>query len=512
MVDGVGVYFEDHKESRDLGRLALRGGAVSVAMQYGNGVLQIAAAVILARLLTPEDFGLVAIVTVLTSFAPLLIDLGLGDATTQRSKITRGQVSSLFWLSSGSGLAIAVVVAACSPLIAWIYREPRLETIALYSAVTFVLWGMSNQHIALLRRTMQFARIAKIQILSTLIGIAIAVLMASCGYSYWALVFRPIVSSLCIAIGAWLVCRWRPGFPVFDNEVKSMVRFGLHVVGFSVMYAVARAVDRIALGLFYRPDEVGYYQNAITLYDNSIFSTLLQLHTVGSAALSKLQSNPVALRQKYEAALSALAFFMMPAAAILSVTAQDLTVMLLGEKWRPVGLLLGIIALRGIFQVIEGSQGWLHLSTGRADRWRNWGIVSVVVQVVAVLGGLAFGATGVAVAVVMSSLLLAAPSISYAGRPIGAGAALVIRAVGQQLIGAISAAAGGWWLQTTALTDCSSFVRICLSTGFCISIYLIIVVGLFRLTEPIKVAVAIVQDQLWRKRKQGGVLLGGSKR
>ena len=200
--------------------------------------------------------------------------------------------------------------------------------------------------------------------------------------------------------------------------------------------------------------------------------------------------------QKYEAALSALAFFVMPTAAILSVTAQDLTVMLLGEKWRAAGLLLSIIALRGIFQVVEGSQGWLHLSIGRADRWRNWGIVSLVVQVVAVLGGLPFGATGVAVAVVMTSLLLAVPSISYAGRPIGIGAALVIRAVGQQLIGAISTAAGGWWLQTTALTHCSSFVRIFLSTGFCISIYLIIVVGLFRLTEPIKVAGTVVYDFL----------------
>src|SRR6516165_9094025 len=206
-----------------------------------------------------------------------------------------------------------------------------------------------------------------------------------------------------------------------------MVRFGLHVVGFSVMYGVARSADRIALGLFYRPDEVGYYQNAITLYDNSIFSTLGQLHTVGSAALSKLQSNPVALGQKYEAALSALAFFMMPTAAILSVTAQDLTVMLLGEKWRPAGLLLSIIALRGIFQVVEGSQGWLHLSIGRADRWRNWGIVSLVVQIVAVIGGLPFGARGVAVAVVVTSLLLAVPSITYAGRPIGLGAGVVIR-------------------------------------------------------------------------------------
>src|SRR5215470_8218712 len=340
MAEGVGVYFEEHKESRDLGRRALRGGAVSVAMQYGNGTLQIVAAIVLARLLTPEDFGLVAIVTVLTSFAPILIDLGLGDATTQRSKITRSQVSSLFWLSSGSGLAIAVVVAACSPLIAWIYREPRLETIALYSAVTFILWGMSNQHVALLRRTMQFAKIAKIQILSTLVGVAIAIFMALCGYGYWALVLRPIATSLCIAIGAWLVCRWRPGFPVFDSEVKSMVRFGLHVVGFSVTYTVARAVDRVALGLFYRSDVVGYYQNAITLYDNSVFSALIQLHSVGSAALSKLQSNPAALQQKYQAALSAVAFFVMPTAAILSVTAQDLTVTFLGEKWREAGSLL----------------------------------------------------------------------------------------------------------------------------------------------------------------------------
>src|ERR1700757_2395729 len=157
------AYFDDHKESKDLGRLALRGGIVSVAMQYGNGILQIAAAIILARLLAPEDFGLVAIVTVLTSFAPLLIDFGLGDATAQKSKITQSQVSSLFWLSSGIGLAIAVVVAACSPLIAWIYREPRIEAIALYFAITFVLFGLSNQHLALLRRTMQFTKIAKIQ-------------------------------------------------------------------------------------------------------------------------------------------------------------------------------------------------------------------------------------------------------------------------------------------------------------------------------------------------------------
>jgi len=495
MTQDADVYFEDHRESSDLGRRAVRGGIVSVAMQYGNGALQILAAIVLARLLTPKDFGLVAIITVLTSVAPYLIDFGLGDATTQRKQITRSQISSLFWLATGIGLAVALVVAACSRLIAAVYRQPVLEPIALCTAITFVLWGLSNQHLALLRRTMQFGRIARIQILGTVAGIAAAIVLAIRGYGYWALVARPIVNAACVALGAWLACPWRPGLPAFDREVKSMVRFGLYVVGFSVTYTLARAVDRIALGLRYPPDQVGYYQNAMTLYDNSIFSIFAQVHTVGSAALSKLQSNPDALRQKYQAALSAVAFFVMPAAAILSVTGEDLAIILLGEKWRAAGWLLRVLALRGIFQVPEMSQGWLHLSIGRADRWRNWGIVSLAVQIIIVLAGLPFGPTGVALAGVGASLLLAIPSVSYAGRPIGIGSALVIRAVGPQLIGAVSAAAAGWWL-VSAIAHWPSLERIILSAGLCGCVYMLVAVVVFRVTEPMRVARSVVQDRL----------------
>jgi PST family polysaccharide transporter len=493
---GAEGYFDDHKELKDLGRLALRGGIISVAMQYGNGVLQIAAAIILARLLAPEDFGLVAIVTVLTSFAPAIIDFGLGDATSQRSKITPSQVSSLFWLSTAIGSAIGAVVAVCSPLIATIYREPRLEPIALCTSVSFVLLGASNLHLALLRRTMRFGTIARIQVSSTLAGVVVAILMAFCGYGYWALVLRPTTSALWLFCGAWFFCRWRPGFPVVDAEVKSMVRFGLHVVGFSATYSLAKAMDRIGLSFFYRPAVVGYYQNATTLYENSILSVLLQLHTVGSASLSKLQSNPAALREKYETALSAVAFFIMPIAAILSVTAQDVTVLLLGEKWQAAGSILAIIALRGIFQVIEGSQGWVHLSIGRADRWQKWGIVSLGVQVAALLAGLPFGPEGVATASVIVTALIAVPSISYAGRPIGIDATVVIRAVGSQVIGAIITVAAGWCLQMTVLAGYPGPIRILLSGAFCTCLYLAIVVGLFRLAEPIKVAGSVVQDLL----------------
>src|ERR1700722_11195799 len=153
MAQGVEAYFEDHQESKDLGRQAVRGGIVSVATQYGNGAFQVIATVALARLLTPADFGLVAIIIVLTSFAPLLIDFGLGDATTQRKTITRSNVSSLFWLATGIGVALAVILALCSPLIAALYHQPVLKPISLCTSITFVFWGLANQHLALLRRT-----------------------------------------------------------------------------------------------------------------------------------------------------------------------------------------------------------------------------------------------------------------------------------------------------------------------------------------------------------------------
>jgi len=191
MTAKVDSYFEDLTASPDLGRLARRGGAASVAGVYGNGIIQILGVIILARLLTPEDFGLTAMVMVLMRFAPLLIDFGTADATIQRSKITQGQVSTLFWLNTGIGFAVALGLAVCSPLIAWLYHEPRLEPVAMWSAITFVFTGISGQHLSLLRRSMQFVVIAKIQFLSALAGLALAILMAKSGYRLCPPLFLP---------------------------------------------------------------------------------------------------------------------------------------------------------------------------------------------------------------------------------------------------------------------------------------------------------------------------------
>lgn len=212
--------------------------------------------------------------------------------------------------------------------------------------------------------------------------------------------------------------------------------------------------------------------------------------------MSKLQSSPELLKRKFSRALSALAFYMMPASALLSVLSVDIVVLLLGEKWRIAGGLLGILALRGMFHVIEGAQGWLHLSTGHPDRWMKWGVVSAVVQVLAILAGLRFGAQGIAVGFVASGCVIAFPSIMYAGRPIGIGLKEILAAVGRQLAGATAMIAAGWWLRMHALASVPSLYRVIALTLICGAIYLGLVVVLFRLTEPLRVGARLVWEHL----------------
>lgn len=501
------AYFDEFQHSSELGRRALRGGAASLAGTYGSAVLQLVAAVVLARLLTPDDFGLVAIVIVLTSFAPLLIDFGLGDATTQQKTITESQVSSLFWLNTAIGSGVALIVALSAPLVAWIFKDPRLELATIYSAISFVLVEVATQHLALLRRTMQFSRIAQVQVLGTLIGVIVALALAFVGAGYWALVARPIANSLVVALCTWMACSWRPRAPSFSREIMPSVRFGLHVVGSAMAITMAKSLDRIVLGLFYRPYEIGLYQNAVVLYTYSIDNTLGQIHNIGSSALAKLQSNHEELRQKYYSALSMLSFFIMPAAAIIAVTSTDLIVTLLGEKWRGSAIFLTVMSLYGILHVVHTSQGWLHLAIGRPDRWRNWTVFAACVQAVAVFAGLPFGPIGVASAISIAGALIAFPSVSYAGKLVGIDATSAFRAVKPQLIGSVLTVALGWYFQSTILAGFSSLVRLILSGMFCASVFLFIVVVLFRCTEPIKILFRFAEDNgiinqsMWRRSR-----------
>jgi len=172
-----------------------------------------ASMMVLARLLLPQDFGLMAMVTAITGFLAVFADLGLSMATIQRPEISHVQLSTLFWVNAALGAGVMLVTVATAPAIAWFYGEPRLAWIALTLSGAFLVSGLAVQHQALLRRHMRFGVLAWIEISAVAAGAAAGVGLAWSGAGYWALVVMQLAVAAVATAGAWLMYRWRPGLP-----------------------------------------------------------------------------------------------------------------------------------------------------------------------------------------------------------------------------------------------------------------------------------------------------------
>jgi polysaccharide transporter, PST family len=490
----VGKYFEENKPYIGLGRASLRGGVIFVAARSVNIVVQVASTVLLARLLSPHDFGLVAVVTALVLFAPMLIDMGTSDASTQKTLISPVEVSALFWLNVTIGSILTAFLAGSSGFIARVFGEPALAGIALVSSLSFITAAVSNQHSALMRRAMQFRRIAIIEISSNVIGTVVAIAMALTEWGYWALVAKPIVTSGLAAVGLWISCPWVPGRPRFTPEVKELVGFGMGVTGFTITDCIARSADRVALGYFYGAGPLGYFQNAFLLYSNLQGILTERLHEIAGSGLSKLRNNVEELRRSWATALSSVSFFSALAFAVLAVTGQDFVVILLGQKWAPAGPLLCIFAVRGIANTVERSVGWLHVAAGRSDRWMRWGLFSAACQLVALIFGLPFGPVGVAAAYTIVMYGLFVPAVVYSGRPVGIGLKDVLSVVGPQITAGLTTVALGFVVQQVFLVDFSRLARFFVSVPISLAIYLAVVVGLFKVTGPLQLAFSLLRD------------------
>src|SRR5687768_14025289 len=184
-----GSYFDKAARSENLHRRSLRGGAISIVAQGGNVLIQVGSTIVLARILLPEDFGLVAMVSAVTAFLVILVDLGTRDAVAQHGTVEEGEVSALFWITFGVGLALTAATVVGAPLAARFYEEPRLTLIAIALSITFLLSAAYFQQQALMRRAMMFQTLALIDVGANFVATALAIALAYLGYGYWALVW-----------------------------------------------------------------------------------------------------------------------------------------------------------------------------------------------------------------------------------------------------------------------------------------------------------------------------------
>lgn len=434
--DRADVYFRtDHLKS-ELKRRTVRGGAVTMLSQTFKFALNLGSTFVLFRLLklTPEDVGLVAMVTVVTGVINLFKDMGLSRATVQRDEITHEQTSGLFWINAAVGAAAMLAAWALAPAVAWFYdSEPRLIPIMLAMGSGFLVSGLSVQHQALMQRQMQFAKLAVIDLSAMLFATALAVVAAAFldpRYGYWALVVQQLAGVAANSVGQWIACPWRPGRPARGAGLKSMLKFGGNLAGFNIINYLQRHVDAVLVGKVAGESALGLYNKAFSLLMLPINQVNTPMSNVAVPALSRLQNDPAQYRSYYRKAIGVLTAVTMPIVALLFVVADELVPTLLGEQFRgtvPIFRWLAVAAFIGTFHV---ATGWVYVSLGHTDRQLRMILVVAPVTVLSFFLGAYFGkrywgdggveglgaALGVAAAGSISTVLLRYPTILYCFR------------------------------------------------------------------------------------------------
>jgi PST family polysaccharide transporter len=388
--------------------------------QGGVFALRLGAVVVLARLLAPADFGLVAMVTAITGFLAMVKDAGLSMATVQRVRISHEQVSALFWINVAVGLGLVVATTALGPLIARLYGEPRLAWITAALAAGFFFGGLTVQHQALLRRQMRFASLAGIHAGSVLVGSAAGISAAAFGAGSWALVVMHVTTAATAAGGVWLACGWRPGWPARWRGVRLLVAFGGNLTGGNLLAYACRSLDKVVIGAVCGAGPLGVYSRAYEMLLAPVRRINAPLGSVMLPALSRLQDQPARFRRTYRRAVSTVVAVGVPGVVFAFVCADRLVLVLLGPQWSGAAPIFRALAPAGLIATFNFAAGWVFIPLGRTDRQFRCVLGGTVVMVAAVLVGVRWGALGVAVAYSVGTCARRLPQMIYAyhGTPV----------------------------------------------------------------------------------------------
>jgi O-antigen/teichoic acid export membrane protein len=397
----------------DLKRKSVVGGVAAVSAQGAKFVVQTATTVVLARLLSPEDFGLQGMVVVVTGFLGLFRDAGLGMATIQRLEVTHQQTSTLFWINIAVGAILTTLCAALAPLLVAFYHEPRLYWITIVSGVTFIFNGLAAQHAALLQRGMRFVTQSKIDVLSLTVGSGVGIVMALLDCRYWSLVGMAMASSIVGTVAVLLAVAWLPGPPRRRSGIRSMLHFGGLATCNSFVVFLAWNAEKLLLGRFWGADALGLYGRAFQLVTLPVQQLNTAVTGVAFPALSRIQHDAKRLARSFLRGFSLLISLTIPITITCALFAEEIVRVVLGPKWLEAAPIFRLLAPVALVFAVANPLSWLVMSTGRAGRALSISTATTPLVIVGILLGLSHGPTGVAMGYSSALTLLLIPIAAW---------------------------------------------------------------------------------------------------
>jgi PST family polysaccharide transporter len=457
---------------KDIKERTVRGGFARICAQAINFLLRVGSLMVLARLLDPEDFGLVAMVTVVTGVFGLFKTAGLSIATVQRVTITEEQLSTLFWINMLVGVLLALLSLASAPVLAAFYREPRLFWVTVALAAGFVFNAAGVQHSALLQRQMRLASLAAREIISQLVSTAVGIGMAWGGCGYWALVGMTVIEPAASSVCLWVATAWVPGIPRRKVGILSMIRFGSTVTLNGLVVYIAYNFEKVLLGRFWGADALGLYGRAYQLINIPTDNLNSAIGGVAFSAMSRLQDDPNRLKRYFLNSYSLVLAMTIPITIACALFADDIIFVLLGSKWKDASLIFRLLAPTILAFALINPLGWLLVSLGFVGRSLKIALVISPLVIAAYFMGLPYGPRGVAFAYSAVMTLWLVPHIAWCIHGTMISARDILQVIRQPLISGIVAAVFSFAVQFFCGQSLSPFPRLVLGGVVLIGVYL----------------------------------------
>jgi PST family polysaccharide transporter len=370
----------------------------------------------MARLLGPADFGLVAMVTVVTGIYDLFTTAGLSAATIQRADIGDREISTLFWINIVVGVVLGLLCVLTAPVLVAFYHEPRLLWVTVAMAAGFLFNAAGVQHFALLQRDLRYGALTAIDIAAQLASIALGVGMAVAGLSYWALVSAAVMLPAVSTLLMWGATAWIPGRPGKLSGIRSLLGFGATLTLNNLVVHIGYNFDKLLIGRFLGADALGIYGRAYQLISIPNSNLLSAVGGVAFSALSRLQNDPVRCRAYFLKGYTLVNSLTLPTTMFAATFANEIILVVLGPKWAGAAPLFRLMAPTIMVFGIINPTGWLLQATGYLGRSLRIAFVIAPLVMTACLVGLPYGTSGVALAISTAMMLWVVPHILWCVR------------------------------------------------------------------------------------------------
>ncbi len=429
----------------ELSTAAARGTATTLLAQVLRFVLQFGSVLVLARLLVPADFGLVAMVTAVIGIAEIFRDFGLSAAAIQAPELSRAERTNLFWANSGLGFVCALAAVALTPGLVLLYDEPRLGPVVPALAGVFVLSGLNSQYRAGLTRDMRFGVLAVSDVVAQAVGAAVAIALAWAGAGLWALVAQQLVvalTSLLVNVGS---ARWLPGLPRRAVSIRRFVKYGSGFLGAQTLMYATSNIDSVVIGAVWGKVELGLYSRAYQLLMVPLNQIQAPLTRVALPVLSRIQEDTARLAHYVGRAQLVVCYVTTLVLAVAAALADPAVRVLFGPGWDGVAPIFALLAIGGIFRAASSVAYWTYLAraqTGALFRLQLWTRPLMAGLIVA---GTPWGGRGVAAGFALGCAGYWAVSLVDIGRRTQLSVRpFFAKALFAMLVVATPAAAGAW--------------------------------------------------------------------